>query len=507
MSDSPAGKALPHAADTRDEAYQLKKGTLSTWDALAMAIAVLSPAMAMAYNTSFSATASGGSTPLSFLIAGLSSLALAYVVIQFTRRMASAGYAYTYTSKALGPLVGFLVGWLYTFGFALFVPMTMAGFSYYLGVLLNTLFGWTINWFIIFILGMIGIFLLSYFDIKLSTRTQLIFGGLSVLVLVILAAAIITQGGAHGNTLSTFTPTHVLRSNGIFYGIVFAVVSFIGFETSAVLGEETSNPRRAIPISILGAVLFGVVFYVLMTYAISIGYGVNNGATWGADPTPLHTLASKFAPYLVVLVDLAGIISAYIVCLACHNATVRVMFAMGRDGALPRALGRTHPVHKTPVNAILVNLFLATFLAIIVGFPTVASWGLPGGATGPTLVYGLYGGTGGIAISVVYVALCISGIVYFRRVMGREYNVLKHLIVPIIAIVAYALGIWGSIIGSPAPPFTIMAPLTALWILIGIGLVFYLRSRSPQLVRELGQVLGEEGGTEADAGLASPGSA
>ena len=488
MADTAAGKALP-------EDQQLKKGVLTTWDALAMAIAVLSPAMAMSYNTSFSATASGGSTPLCYLIAGLSGLALAYVVIQFTRRMASAGYAYTYTSKSLGPMVGFIVGWLYAFGFALFVPMTMAGASYYLSVLLHALFGWNINWFILFLLGMVGIFLLSYYDIRISTRTQLVLGALTVLVLTILALIIVGRGGAHGNDLSAFTPSHSLESNGIFYGIVFAVVSFIGFETSAVLGEETNNPRRAIPTSIFGAVIFGVVFYSLMTYAISIGYGVNNGAKWGADATPLHTLAKTFAPGLTVLVDLAAIVSAYIVCLACHNATVRTLFAMGRDGALPRFLGRTHPVHKTPVGAIILNIVLATILAIVVGFPTVKGWAL----TGPTLVYGFLGGTGGIAVSVVYVALCISGLVYFRRVMGREYNPLKHVVIPLIAVVAYALGIWGSIVGSPVAPFTAMAPITGLWIVLGIGVVFYLRSRNPELVRKLGQALGEEGGAEAEA--------
>src|SRR5207248_11632062 len=94
MADAVAGKVAP------PEEQQLKKGVLTTWDALALSIAVIAPAMAASYNTSGSAAVSGGSTPLCFLIAGLSSLALAYVVIQFTRRMASAGYAYTYTTKS-----------------------------------------------------------------------------------------------------------------------------------------------------------------------------------------------------------------------------------------------------------------------------------------------------------------------------------------------------------------------------------------------------------------------
>jgi len=501
MADTTLGKVVP-------EDQQLKKGVLTTWDALALSIAVIAPAMAAAYNTSFAASVSGGSAPLGFLIAGLSSLALAYVVVQFTRRMASAGYAYTYTTKSLGPTMGFLVGWLYTFGFALFVPMTMAGASGNLSTLLHSSFGWNINWFIFFLAGMVGIFLLSYYDVRLSTRAQLILGAVSVVVVALLAVIIIGKGGAHGNDLSAFGWGHTTSAsgafNGISLGIVYAITSFIGFETSAVLGEETANPRRSIPTSIIGAVIFAVVFYMVITYAMSIGYGVNNGAKWGADGTPLHTLSSRYASSLTVLVDLAAIVSAYIVCLACHTATIRVMFSMGRDGALPRALGRTHPVHKTPVNAIVLNVVLAVVLAALVGIPANAAWGLPGltGTGAAMTVYGFFAGIGSIAVAAVYVVLCVGALVYFRRVMGSEYNALKHVVIPVIGAVAFVLGIWGSIYGSPLPPNNAIAPITAVWILLGVGLVFYLRSRSPELVGRLGQVLGEEGSGEAEAGMA-----
>src|SRR6266567_6685290 len=100
----------------RETVDELKAGTLSTWDAVAMAIAVLSPAMAMAYNTTFAATFAGTSTPFAFLLGGIGCLALAFVVIGFTRRMASAGYAYTYASRSLGKEAGFIAGWLYFLG-------------------------------------------------------------------------------------------------------------------------------------------------------------------------------------------------------------------------------------------------------------------------------------------------------------------------------------------------------------------------------------------------------
>src|SRR5919202_4292346 len=127
------------------ERHELKGGTLSTVDAVAMAVAVLSPAMAMAYNTSFAASAAGGATPLSFLIGGIACLALAFVVVGFARRMAAAGYAYTYVSRSLGKRPGFLAGWLYGFGMACFVPMTMAAVGFLLAELLGLAPGWWIG--------------------------------------------------------------------------------------------------------------------------------------------------------------------------------------------------------------------------------------------------------------------------------------------------------------------------------------------------------------------------
>src|SRR3954452_8441839 len=106
---------------------QLAKGQLRTIDAIAISVSVLSPGMAMQLNTGGVAAVAGGSTPLAFLLGGIACLALAFVVIGFSRRMASAGYAYTYVSRSLGKSPGFLSGWLYFFAFACFVPMTMAG--------------------------------------------------------------------------------------------------------------------------------------------------------------------------------------------------------------------------------------------------------------------------------------------------------------------------------------------------------------------------------------------
>src|SRR6202050_5421198 len=149
----------------------LARGTLRLPDAIAISVSVLAPGMAMLLNVSGVAATSGGSTPLAFLLGGSACLALAFVVIGFTRRLASAGYAYTYASRSLGKSTGFVTGWLYFAGMSCFVPMTMSGAAY----LATDLLGIGTNWWIaFFFLGMVLFVVLSVIKIKVTTRTQLI---------------------------------------------------------------------------------------------------------------------------------------------------------------------------------------------------------------------------------------------------------------------------------------------------------------------------------------------
>jgi amino acid transporter len=478
---------------------QLSKGSLGTWDAVAMAIAVLSPAMAMAYNTTGVAATAGGSTPLAVLLGGVACLCLAFVVVGFTRRMASAGYAYTYASRSLGQGTGFLTGWLYTFGFFCFVPMTMAGVGGFTRDLIKNEV-WSSEpdwmWFIYFLVGMALLIYLAVFGIKLTARTQLVVGAVTVAVIVVLDVIVTAKGGKNGQSLQPFTFGHTLSGgfNGIFYGIILGVTSFIGFESAAVLGEETRNPRRAIPLATIVAVVFAIVFYVWTTYSMAIGFGVNNGAAWAKDPTALATTAQVYSGHtLSILISIAAILSAFVVCLACANAAARTMFAMGREGTLPAVFGRTHPVHKTPVNAILGVTAVATVVAALIGF----FWDYGGG---PTTVYFLMASIGTIAIILVYMALCLGGVAFFRRLM-RKWNPIVHAVLPAIGFIIFGLAVYGSIYPGALPPmpYRIVPYVNLGWLALGIVLLWYLRTNHPQRVSRIGSILGEEGGEEAGA--------
>src|SRR6202035_4137646 len=328
----------------------LARGTLRLPDAIAISVSVLAPGMAMLLNVTGVAAVSGGSTPLAFVLGGIACLPLAFVVIGFTRRMAAAGYAYTYTSRSLGKDAGFMAGWLYFFGFICFVPMTMSGVGYLAADLLH------LNpelWILFFFIGMAIFLVLSTIKIRFTTRVQIIVGVVTVAIILIVDVVTTAKGGSNGQALSAFSFSHSNKGgfSGVFYGIILGVTSYIGFETAADVGEETSNPRRYIPIAVIAATAFAVIFYLWTTYSVTIGYGVNNGAKFAADPVALKTTATTFVgSWLGTLVEIGGMLSAFIVCVACATAASRTLFAMGREGVLPKALGRTSPRFQTPVN-------------------------------------------------------------------------------------------------------------------------------------------------------------
>ncbi len=488
-ASSAPGTSVPAA----EQEQHLAKGTLRTIDAIAISISVLSPGMAMLLNVPGVAAVAGGSTPLAFLLGGVACLSLAFVVIGFTRRMASAGYAYTYASRSLGKESGFMAGWLYAFGLTCFVPMTMAGTAGLAADLLGLDTGW---WFPLFLVGMVLLVVLSIVRIAVTTKLQLVVGVVTVALIVIVAVVAVAKGGASGNSLAPFTFSHTTSGgfNGVFYGIILGVTSYIGFETAADFGEETANPRRSIPIAILAATLFAIVLYVLTTYALTIGFGIDSGGL-GADPFALKTVAEKFVGGPSgVLIEIGGMLSAFIVCVGCATAGTRTLFAMGREGVLPAWLGKTHPTFQTPANATLMVAVISTLAAALVGFTVGDAFG-----AATTTVYYFYATLGTLAVILVYIGLCIGGMVYFRR--NEHFNPALHIGVPLIGVVIFAAALYGSVHPTPLYPLNLTPFITIGWFVLGVVAIVMLRARNPEAVERIGSILGEEGGEDAALGV------
>jgi len=194
------------------------------------------------------------------------------------------------------------------------------------------------------------------------------------------------------------------------------------------------------------------------------------------------------------LVEIGALFSAFIVCVACATASARTLFAMGREGVVPSWLSQTHPKYKTPVNATVSVAVMATLVALIVGF------GFPsedlGGA--PLTVYALLATIGSLAVILVYIALCIGGVRFFRQTSQR-FNPLVHVLVPVLGAVLFAAAWYGSVYPVPTTIIRIAPYVVVLWLLVGMGTVAWLSKNRPDAVERVGSILGEEGGTLVEA--------
>jgi amino acid transporter len=351
-------------------------------------------------------------------------------------------------------------------------------------------------WILFFFIGMVLFVILSTIKVKVTTRVQLIVGIFTIAVIVIVDLVTSVKGGHGGQALGAFTFGHTNAGgfDGVFYGIIFGVTSYIGFETAADFGEETANPRRYIPIAVIVATLFAIVLYLWTTYSITIGYGVNNGAKMATDPVLLQTTANTFVgSWLGTLVEIGGMVAAFIVSVACATAAARTLFAMGREGVLPAAFGRTHPRFQTPVVATIAVTVVAIAMGLLMGYP------LSDDAFGqPFSNYYFWATTGTLVVIVVYIMLCIGGIVYFWKTRDtRKWNPLMHVVVPAIGAIVFGAALYGSV--HPTPPGILKyTPYVALvWLAIGGIVLVVLWLTRPEKVAQIGSILGEEGGTDA----------
>lgn len=471
---------------------RLRGGVLGAKDAFAASFALLALAMGSSVATSSVAGTAGAAAPLAYLLAGAGSLCLASVIVRFTRRMASAGGLYTYISRGLDARTGFIGGWLYSMAFAAGVSFVMIISAVFLSQIFTVHAHVNIGWFPLFFIEMAVLLVVALVDIRISTRAQLIAAALGTLAIVVAMVVTDVKGGAGGVSLQPFNPDHVPGLHDYFLGMVFAFTGFIGFEAAAALGEETKNPLRVIPRAALTAVIVAVVFYVFVAFSMSIGFGIGNAGKWAQDPTALDTITTRYAgSALAVIVDAGVVIDAFVAALAGILLVSRTLYAMGRDGGLPRAFAWTHPRFRTPWLGIITPVVLTLVLVIWLARLTYDN---------PLVYFGFMATTATFGILATYILISVAGIVYFwreKRAGGVRYNPLLDLLLPLGAIVICGLTIYYSI--EPVPPAPIKwAPWIALgWLCLGLATLAWLSINHLEKVRSFGRILGEEKPSEA----------
>lgn len=459
----------------------LRKNAISLPGATAMGIAFIAPAAGMAFLPQIVAGQAGASVPLIYTVALLGCLAVAYTIAQFAKAISSAGSFYTFNAKGLGTSAGFVSGWLLIIGYLVAFPQNMLAFAYSLQSVISAHLGINIPWWIFAGLGTIGITAIALRGLGVSVKVDLTLIGIEVVILAILAVVIIERGGAEGNTLAVFSPQptgHV--SSGLLFGLVFAFLTLVGFEASATVAEETRDARRNIPRAMLMAVAASGIFFIFITYAITIGFGIHHADALANSALPLDTLAQRYiGGGFAVAVDVAVIVSAFAVALAAGNGLVRVLFAMSRDGMLPARLAHVHPRRHVPSVAIVAVGVLS--LVIELGL---------GGAFGPyPEAYSYLGAVGGLPVLVLYMMVAVSLFIYIIRERRNEFNFFKHALIPFIGFVIAGTAIYGSYSPLPQGVFLYINLGVVVYAIVGIVVAVWLKRRGSTAMSKMADIV------------------
>ncbi|OPG15504.1 hypothetical protein B2M26_10480 [Ferroacidibacillus organovorans] len=461
---------------------RLKDGSVSFWGALAISFGNMAPAASVLFLPQAMAQYTGTAVPLAFVFAMIASFFTAVSILHFTRRYASAGAAYTFNSMAFHKVFGFLSGWMLSLAYGLALPSNLLVFGYFAQGFIAQAFGINVDWMIFSFFALIAVTVLVIRGIRASARTDLVLIILETSVIVLLSIIIIAKGGAAGNTLAVFLPGESPQSFiGIIFGMLYGVGAFAGFEASATVSEETKDRFRTIPAVIFTTLVLGGILYVLVSYAISIGYGLNHGKELASATLPMSTLATRFVgKWMALLVDFAGMTSALGVSLASANASVRVIYSMGRDGVLPSWFSAVHHKYFTPHHAAIVLSVLSALLLLCLGL--VAS-PYPMGFSYLVAAADVLGLTLYVSVNLAWMRM------WWKDEQHYKMSWLIGVIPSLLGVIVMGIPLLTTIYPIPAWPLNLVLYLTFIYIAIGIVLGFVTKKRDSNRLEHVDQAL------------------
>jgi amino acid transporter len=463
----------------------LREHSIGLWQVLFQSITHMAPAAAVAYSIFISVPYSKQALPLSVGLALIACICAATAIGQLAKLFPSAGGLYTYAAKALGPWAGFLVAWLFILFEPLVAPFLYLEFGWAMTDVFRSEVGWnyTGQWWIWVVLITIFVFLLTYRDVRISTTAGVILGAFEILIFGALAVWMLLSNTGDLN-LQPFNPHHAAGDwSGVFKGMVFAILAFIGFEAAAPMGEEAKNPRRTVPRAVVGSAIVIGLFYVLCAYAWVFGAGFNNfvnQATTNADPW--RALAKTFWAGGWVLVFLAICNSIAANSNAGVNAATRVFYALARNGLAPKPLAHTHSRFKTPHVAIIGMSIFALVLALLFGW----KWGpLDGFFTIATMAVPV--------VIIVYMLISVGCMRWYLGPGRSDFNVLLHVILPLGGIVLFFFPLYYQFYKyPPVYPEKYGNWVDIAWVILGLILMIWLLARRPEKLQDMERVYVED---------------
>ena len=460
------------AATTGESPQALERGQLGFFGVIMPGLAQIAPAFNLFFTTGVMVALAGASAPLIFLISMIGMGATASSLAQFAGVYPSAGSFITYITRAISAKVAVAIGVITLLGYIIaFGGIYIFVGSYIVQNVLGNPHIWGITQIVTIAYGVLVVAPVVV-GLKFGVRVTVALYVFEVALLLALSFTILVRGGASGLSATPFTWPG--GSKDVLVAFSLAVLAFGGFEAAAPLAEETRNPRRTVPLAVLGAVLVSGLIYVVGSYALVTAFGVGRAGALAADPNPFHTAAHVFLPFvapLITWVFLSSVTSSYV---AANTQTSRVIFAGARGGLWSRPLAKVSPRFRTPAVA------AAAFVV-----PSVAIGVVSSAFTDPGTASGLLGTFGILGLIIMYLAANVALIaewVKFRR-RGIRKNVGLWVVTPVIGIIVLAIPIWGDLRPGQPSPYNALPWLTLGLVAVGVVYAAVLAVARPAVLK------------------------
>lgn len=395
-------KPIEHLLKESEESDKGLKRTLTAMSLVALGIGAIIGAGLFVRTAAAAANNAGPSVTIGFIIAGIGCAFAGLCYAEFASMIPISGSAYTYSYTTMGEFMAWIIGWDLVLEYALGAATVSIAWSEYLNKLLGFFnlsipYEWSHSPFekltdaggqvmahgIMNIPALFILLLLSLLLIKGSRESSFV-NSIIVITKVAIVILFIVFGWSFiseaNHTPFIPEPTVYTDSQGVPHnfggilgilgaaGVVF--FAFIGFDAVSTAAQETKNPKKAMPVGILGSLAICTVLYILFAYVLTGVAGLNDFRTAGKEASVAYAIQTYMTGYgwlakLVTVAILAGFSSVILVMLYGQS---RVFYSMSRDGLVPKIFSEIHPKYRTPYKSnILFFVFVGLFAAFVPG--------------------------------------------------------------------------------------------------------------------------------------------
>ena len=488
----------PEISTYKGQDRALRADRLGTAGLLLSVLAASAPLMVVAgvMPTTFGVMGVVGQ-PLLFVVLGLVLALFSIGYAEMSRHVHNAGAFYAYIARGLGPTAGAAASLVALVAYSAMQVGVYGILGFEISGLFGTYLKTDVAWWVPALVAVAITGALGWLKIDLNARVLGALLLIECVLVVVFDLAAFAKPGPEGLSLHAFDPA-TLSGPGLGTALCFCIAAFVGFEQSPVYAEETSKPHIVVSRVMFLAVGFVALFFALSAWALTVATGpaeiVKTSAEAGPGllfPLTGERLGDAFTDVLHVLF-VSGMFAAM---LSFHNVVARYAFAMGREGLLPAAFGRTNAGTGAPATGSL----LQTAIAALVVLAFAVTDDMPNGdPTAPVLhLFTWMGSVGALGVTLLMATASIAVIAFFVR-RGAAGAQIWRLVaagasgLALLAIAGYTVKDFGALVGA--------AEGSALgWVLPGIigaavvaGFVYglVLRRRSPETHARIG--LGNE---------------